>query len=60
MLEPGSFNTCKNTAVPMIVMLGHLKLDIEISDAGMKTAESDDCKVVFKKDRNANGVLAVT
>ena len=44
----------------MIAMLGHLKLDMEISDAGMETAESDDCKVVFKKDKDANSVLAVT
>jgi len=33
---------------------------MKVSDAGMKTAESDDCRGVSKKDRDANGVLAVT
>ena len=42
----------------MIVMLGHLELDTEISDAGMETTESNDCRGVFKKNRDANGVLA--
>jgi len=59
-LEPGSFDVCKNAAAPMIVMLGHLELDTEVSDAGIEIAESDDCRGVFKKDRDANGVLAVT
>jgi len=43
----------------MIVMLGHLELDMEVSDAGMETTESDDCREVFKKDGDANGVLAM-
>ena len=42
----------------MIVMLGHLELDTEVSDAGMETIESNDCRGVSKKDRDANGVLA--
>ena len=58
--ESGSFDACKNAAAPMIVMLGHPELDMEISDAGMETAESDDCRGVSKKDGDANGVLAVT
>jgi len=32
---------------------------MEVSDAGMETAESDDCRGVSKKDGGANGVLAV-
>jgi len=44
----------------MIAMLGHLEIDTEVSDAGMETAESDDCRSVFKKDGDANGVLAAT
>jgi len=44
----------------MIAMLGHSVLDTEVSDTGMETAESDDCRRVSKKDRDANGVLAVT
>jgi len=43
----------------MIAMLGRLELDMEVSDAGMETVESDDCRGVSKKDRDANGVLAV-
>jgi len=43
----------------MIAMLDHLELDIEVSDAGMETTESDNCREVSRKDRNANGVLAV-
>ena len=59
MWESGSFDVRKNTIAPMIVMLGYLKLDIEVSDAGMETIESNDCRGVSKKDRDANGVLAV-
>ena len=60
MWEPRSFDACKNAAAPMIAMLGRLELDTEVSDAGMETAESDDCRGVSKKDRDANDVLAVT
>jgi len=42
----------------MIAMLGHLELDMEVSDAGMETAESNDCRRMSKKNRDANGVLA--
>ena len=59
LLEPRSFNACKNAAVQMIAMLGHLELDTEVSDAGMKTAESDNCRGVSRKDRDANDMLAV-
>jgi len=58
--EPRSFDAHKNTAAPIIAILGHLELDTEVSDAGMETAESDDCRGVSKKDRDANGVLAAT
>ena len=56
--EPGSFDARKNAAAPMIAMLGCLELDTEVSDVGMETAESDDCRGVSKKDGDANGVLA--
>ena len=56
--EPRSFDVCKYTAVPMIVMLGHLELDTEVLDADMETTESDDCRGMSKKDRDTNGVLA--
>ena len=57
--KPGSFDVCKNAAAPMIVILGCLELDTEVSDAGMETTESDDCRGVSKKDGDANGMLAV-
>jgi len=56
--EPRSFDAHKNAAAPMIVMLGCLELDTEVSDTGMETAESNNCRGVSKKDRDANGVLA--
>jgi len=31
---------------------------MEVSDAGMETTESNDCRGVSKKDGDANGVLA--
>jgi len=39
-------------------MLGHSELDMEVSDAGMETAESNNCRGLSKKDGDANGVLA--
>ena len=59
LLESRSFDAHKNITVPMIVMLGHLKIDIEISDAGMETVESNDCREVSKNDRDANSILTV-
>ena len=50
----------KNTAAPMIVMLGHLELDMEISDTGMETLESNDCREMLRNNRDTNGVLAMT
>ena len=41
-------------------MLSHPKLDTEVSDAGMETTESNDCKGVSKKDGDTNSVLAMT
>jgi len=32
---------------------------MEVLDADMETAESDDCRGMSKKNRDANGVLAV-
>jgi len=58
--EPGSFDVCKNAAAPIIAILDHLELDMEISDTGMEPAESDDYRGVSKKDGDANGILTVT
>ena len=43
----------------MIAMIGYLELDVKVSDAGMETVESDDCRKVSKKDRDANSMLAM-
>ena len=56
--EPGSFDARKNAAAPMMAMLGRPELDTKVSDAGMETTESDDCRGVSKKDGDANGMLA--
>ena len=36
-----TWHMCKNAAAPMIIMLGYLGLDTEVSNAGMETTESD-------------------
>jgi len=46
------FDACKNATAPMIVMLGCPELDKEVSDVGMETVESDDCRGVSKKNRD--------
>ena len=58
MWEPKTFDVCKNAAAPMTAMLDCPELDTEVSDAGMETIESDDCRVMSRKDRDTNGVLA--
>ena len=60
LLKPGSFDICKNATALMIVMLGHLELDMKVLDTDMKTTESDDCREILRNDRDANGMLAVT
>ena len=60
MWESKSFDTCKNATTLMIVMLGCLELNMEVSDVGMETTESNDCKEMSRKNRDTNGVLAVT
>ena len=43
---------CKNAVAPMIVMLDHLELDMEVSDTGIETMESDDCRgIKFTNNR---------
>jgi len=58
LLEPRSFDACKNTAAPMISMLSYSELDTEVSDAGTETAESDDCRGISRSNGDANGILA--
>ena len=49
---------CKNAIVPMIVILGCSELDTEVSDAGMKTMESDNYRGMSRTDGDTNGMLA--
>ena len=58
--EPRSFDAYKNTAAPMIAMLGCLELNMEVSNTGMETAESDDYRGMSRNNKDANGVLAKT
>ena len=58
LLESGSFDVHKNATAPMIAMLDCSELDTEVSDAGIETTESNDCREVSKKDRDTNGMLA--
>ena len=59
MLEFGSFDAYKNAAALIIAMLSYLELDMEISDAGMKSMKSNDCREMLRSDRDTNGVLAM-
>ena len=43
----------------MITMLGCLEVDIEVSDAGIETIESDNYKGVLENNRDINGMLVV-
>ena len=60
LLEFGSFDVCKNATVLIIVMLSYSEIDIEVSDVGMETMESNDCREVSRDNRDANSMLAVT
>jgi len=58
LLESGSFDVCKNAVTPMITMLGHLEVNMEVSGAGIEITESDGYKGVSRDDKDANGMLA--
>ena len=57
--EPRSFDVCKNAVVLMIVILCCLELDTEVSGAGIKTEESNNCRGMLRIDGDTNSVLAV-
>ena len=59
MLESRSFDAYINTTISMIVMLGHLEINIEISGTGIETVKSDNCKEVSGNDGGTNGILAI-
>ena len=43
----------------MITMLGCLEVDIEVSDTGIETIESDNYKGISENNRDINGMLVV-
>jgi len=59
LLELESFDACKNAAVPMIVMLGHLELDMEVLDIGMETVGSNDCREMCGPCCKASYLLSI-
>ena len=52
------YNTYMNTTTPIIAMLDHSEIDIEISGIDIETTESNDCREMSGGNRNANGMLA--
>ena len=59
MWEPRSFDIYKNVIAPIIAMLGHSEVNIEVSNASIEAVESNDCRKMSKYDRDTNSVLAV-
>jgi len=59
LLKSGSLDIYKNAVVPIMIMLGHSKVNIEVSDTDVKTTESDDYKELSGDDGDTNGVLAI-
>ena len=53
LLELRRFDVHKNIAALKIAMLDYLEIDIEVSDVGMETVESDDCREISRDDRDA-------
>ena len=58
LLRSKSFDSYKNAVTPMIVILDHSDIDMEVSNTNMKSMESNDCREVSRDNRNVNGMLA--
>ena len=59
MLEPKSFDVCINAIVPIIAMLVYSEVNIEVSNAGIETTKSNDCREVSENNRDANSMLVI-
>jgi len=59
LLEPESFDVCKNATASIIVMLGYSEVNTEVLDAGMETIESDDCREMSRDNRDTNSMLTI-
>jgi len=42
----------------MIVILGHLEINMEVSNAGIETTDSNNYKEISRDNGDANGMLA--
>ena len=60
LLEPGSFDTCKNAEAPIIAMLDCSEVNMKVSDTDMETADFNNCREVLRDNKDVNGVLAIT
>jgi len=56
LLELGSFDIHMNTTAPM---LGHSEVDMEVSDTGMETTESDNYREISGDNGDVNGILTM-
>jgi len=56
LLELGSFDMHMNTTAPM---LGHSEVDMEVSDTGMETTESDNYREISGDNGDVNGILTM-
>ena len=42
----------------MIIMLGYSEVDMQVSNAGIETMESNNCRGMLRDNRDINGILA--
>ena len=58
LLELRNFDACKNTAVPIIVILGYSEINMEVSNAGIETTDSNNYREMLRDNGDANSMLA--
>jgi len=50
---------CKNAVALIIAMLGCSEIDMEISNTGIETTDSNDCRKISRDDEDTNSMLAM-
>ena len=58
LLDSENFDVCRNVTVLIITILDCSKIDMEVSDTGMETIGTNDCRELSEDDKNTNGILA--
>jgi len=58
LLELGSYDVWRKTKAPIIVMLGCLGVDAEVSNIGMEIMSFSKCRKISRVNGFANGMLA--